>query len=87
MSVSELRLTLYHLPGSSSDEDRLQMYMEGIRTQKYLRKKLLPPHKMHYSSFPGRINVEKTSEQCIQPPLPPENQKAVGRETETQVRS
>ena len=42
---------------------------------------------MHYSSFPGRINVEKTSEQCFQPPLPPENQKAVGGETETQVRS
>ena len=40
---------------------------------------------MHYSSFPGRINVEKTSEQCFRPPLPPENQKAVGRETETQV--
>ena len=40
---------------------------------------------MHYSSFPGRINVEKTSEQCFRPPLPPENQKAVGGETETQV--
>ena len=22
---------------------------------------------MHYSSFPGRINVQKTSEQCFQP--------------------
>ena len=32
---------------------------------------------MRYSSFPGRINVEKTSEQCFRPPLPPENQKAV----------
>ena len=42
---------------------------------------------MHYSSFPGRINVEKTSEQCFQPPLSLENQKAVGKETETQVRS
>ena len=42
---------------------------------------------MHYSSFPGRINVEKISEQCSQPTLPPENQKVVGRETETQVRS
>ena len=41
---SGLRLTLVHLPGSSSDEDRLQMYTEGIRTQKYLGKKLLPPH-------------------------------------------
>ena len=40
---------------------------------------------MRYSSFPGRINVEKTSEQCFQPPLPPENQKAVRGETETQV--
>ena len=36
---------------------------------------------MRYSSFPGRINVEKTSEQCFQPPLPPENQKAMGGET------
>ena len=42
---------------------------------------------MHYSSFPGRINVEKTSEQCFQPLLLPENQKAVGKETETQVRT
>ena len=42
---------------------------------------------MYYSSFPGRINVEKTSEQCFQSPLPPENQKAVGKETETQVQS
>ena len=33
---------------------------------------------MRYSSFPGRINVEKTSEQCFRPPLPSENQKAVG---------
>ena len=40
---------------------------------------------MRYSSFPSRINVEKTSEQCFQPPLPPENQKAVRGETETQV--
>ena len=40
---------------------------------------------MRYSSFPGRINVEKTSEQCFRLPLPPENQKAVGREAETQV--
>ena len=41
---------------------------------------------MHYSSFPGRINVEKTSEQCFQPLLLLENQKVVGNETETQVR-
>ena len=40
---------------------------------------------MRYSSFPGRINVEKTSEQCFRLPLPPENQKAVGGEAETQV--
>ena len=40
---------------------------------------------MHYSSFPGRINVEKTSEQCFQPLLLLENQKAVGKETETRV--
>ena len=42
---------------------------------------------MRYSSFPGRINVEKTSEQCFRLPLPPENQKVVGGETETQVPS
>ena len=42
---------------------------------------------MHYSSFPGRINLEKTSEQCFRSPLPPENQKAVGGEVETQVPS
>ena len=40
---------------------------------------------MHYSSFPDRINVEKTSEYGIQPPLPSEYQKAVGREAEIQV--
>ena len=42
---------------------------------------------MHYSSFPSRINVEKTSEQCFRLPLPPENQKAAGGEAETQVPS
>ena len=41
---------------------------------------------MHYSSFPDRINVEKTSEQYFQPLLLPENQKAVGKETKTGVR-
>ena len=35
---------------------------------------------MQYSNFPDRINVEKTSEQCLQPLLLPENQKAVGNE-------
>ena len=40
---------------------------------------------MHYSSFPGRIYVEKTPEQCFKSPLPPENQKAVREQTETQV--
>ena len=35
---------LVHLLGSSRGEDRLQMYTEGIRMQKYLGKKLLPPH-------------------------------------------
>ena len=42
---------------------------------------------MRYSSFPGRINVEKTSEQCFQSFLLLENQKAVGMETKTQVQS
>ena len=42
---------------------------------------------MRYSNFPGRINVEKTSKQCFRPSLTPENQKAVGGETETQVPS
>ena len=42
---------------------------------------------MRYSSFPGRINVEKTSEQCFRLSLPPENQKAVRGEAETQVPS
>ena len=42
---------------------------------------------MRYSSFPGRINVEKTSEQYFRLPLPPENQKAVRGEAETQVPS
>ena len=40
----ELLLELGKPPGHSSNEDRLQMYKEGIRTRKYLREKLLPPH-------------------------------------------
>ena len=40
----ELLLDLGKLPRRSSNEDRLQRCKEGIRTQKYLRKKLLPPH-------------------------------------------
>ena len=35
-----------------------------IRMQKYLRKKLLPPHSMPCSNFSGRIYVKKTPEQC-----------------------
>ena len=35
---------------------------------------------MHYSNFPGRINVEKTSEQCFQPLLSTEIRKAVGED-------
>ena len=42
---------------------------------------------MRYSSFPGRIIVEKASKQCFWLPLTPENQKAVGGETEIQVPS
>ena len=40
----ELLLDLGNLPGHSSNEDRLQMCKEGIRTQKYLGKKLLLSH-------------------------------------------
>ena len=40
---------------------------------------------MRYNSFPDRINVEKTSEQCFQPLLFLENKKAVEKGTETQV--
>ena len=32
------------LPGVSNDENRLQARTKRIRIQKYLRKKLLPPH-------------------------------------------
>ena len=39
----ELLLDLSKLLGRSSNEDRLQMCKEGIRTRKYLGKKLLPP--------------------------------------------
>ena len=40
---------------------------------------------MHYNSFPGRNNVEKISEQYFQPLLLPENQKAVGKETNSSM--
>ena len=39
-----LGFLLVHFPGSSRGEDRLPMHMEGIRMQKYLKKKLLPLH-------------------------------------------
>ena len=35
---------LGNLPGDSNNEDRLQVRMEMIRIQKYLREKLPPPH-------------------------------------------
>ena len=35
---------LGNLPRGSNDEDRLQARTERIRIQKYLKKKLLPPH-------------------------------------------
>ena len=40
---------------------------------------------MRYSSFPGRINVEKTPKQYFQPLLFLENKKAMEKGTETQV--
>ena len=40
----ELLLDLGKFPRHSSNEDRLQMCKEGIRTREYLGKKLLPPH-------------------------------------------
>ena len=41
---SEFWLDLGKLPGNSSNEDRLQVCKEGIKTRKYLGEKLLPPH-------------------------------------------
>ena len=35
---------LGNLPGDSNNEDKLQLRMEMIRIQKYLREKLPPPH-------------------------------------------
>ena len=40
----KLLLDLGNLPGDSSNEDRLQVHKEVIRTWKYLGEKLLPPH-------------------------------------------
>ena len=40
----ELLLDLSKLPGHFSNEDRLQRRKEGIRSWKYLGKKLPPPH-------------------------------------------
>ena len=40
----ELLLDLSKLPGHSGNEDRLHRYKEGIRTRKYIGKKLPPPH-------------------------------------------
>ena len=41
---NELWLDLGNLPRNSNNEDRLQVRKEGIKTQKYLGEKLLPPH-------------------------------------------
>ena len=40
---------------------------------------------MHYSSFPGRINVEKTSKQYFQLPQPIENYKNLFNRIDTEV--
>ena len=40
---------------------------------------------MHYSSFPSRINVEKTSEQYFQLPPPIENYKNLFNRIDTEV--
>ena len=40
----KLLLDLGNLPGDSSNEDRLQVRKEVIRTRKYLGEKLLSPH-------------------------------------------
>ena len=40
----KLLLDLGNLLGDSSNEDRLQLRKEVIRTQKYLGEKMLPPH-------------------------------------------
>ena len=40
----KLLLGLGNLLGDSSNEDRLQMRKEVIRSRKYLGEKLLPPH-------------------------------------------
>ena len=40
----KLLLDLGNLLGNSSNEDRLQVRKEVIRTWKYLGEKLLPPH-------------------------------------------
>ena len=42
--LGELLLDLSKLPEHFSNEDRLQRCKEGIRTWKYLGKKLSPPH-------------------------------------------
>ena len=47
-----------------SGKDELQECTKGIRMQKYLREKLLPPHSMHCNNFSSYIYVEKTPEQC-----------------------
>ena len=42
--TGQIHLDLCNLPRDSNDEDRLPIYKEGIRTWKYIREKLLPPH-------------------------------------------
>ena len=42
--LSRHSVDLGNLPGDSNNEDRLQACKKVIRIQKYLRKKLPPPH-------------------------------------------
>ena len=39
-------------------------YTKEIRMQKYLKKKMLPPHSIPCNNFSGRIYVKKTPKQC-----------------------
>ena len=59
---------------SSDTENPHQRYVQATkahplntwkrRKHKISQQKLSPPHWMHYNYLPGRINVEKTPEQC-----------------------
>ena len=83
--LSQLHLDLRNLPRNSSDEDKFQVSKARDKNAEISEEKVATTalNALQQLSW---LNAEKTSEQCFQPLLLQENQKAVRGETEIRVR-